>query len=73
MATRRWERAVPVIKEVIAEHGETTPRLLKLGECHFNLARWADAKAVYERILEIEPGNRRATEYLETVKLRLKN
>ncbi|MFP4380677.1 MAG: tetratricopeptide repeat protein [Candidatus Sumerlaeia bacterium] len=71
MSTRRWEKAIPIIETVIAENGATVERLLKLGECHLNLANWEKAKDAYERALEIEPGNRRAMEYLKTVNFRL--
>ncbi|NQU44168.1 tetratricopeptide repeat protein, partial [bacterium] len=73
MSTGNYARAAEILEAILAEQGESVQNLLLLGEAHFHTARWEKSQQAFERVLELDPGNLRASEYLKTVRFRLEN
>jgi tetratricopeptide (TPR) repeat protein len=61
-------RARDIFEQGIQRHGVNTLMLNFLGECHFHLSQWADARAVWERSLEINAQQPAVRKRLEALK-----
>jgi len=72
MRTGLWEKAISILEAAIEEQGETPEKLQKLGECHYNIAQLDKAEKLFQRVLELDPTNKRAATYLQSIKSRKK-
>ena len=61
-------RALDVFEQAVEHHGLNTLLLDALGECHFQLGRLPEARAAWERSLEIQPEQPAIRKLLDTLK-----
>jgi tetratricopeptide (TPR) repeat protein len=63
--------AIEVLRPALEESGDQTELLLCLGQCEFELDRYTDARASFERVLEFDVKNNTARDYLHLLEIRL--
>ncbi len=61
-------RARDIFEQGIRQHGVNTVMLNSLGECHFQLSQWNDARAAWERSLAIDARQPAVWKRLEAIK-----
>lgn len=57
---RQWRNAADAFEHAsLADDAirRDTTNLLRLGHCYGKLGRWSDARAIFERVLRVDPGN----------------
>lgn len=69
--TKKWGRAIEILKKIIERDGASEDLLMQLGEAYYATSQWGEARDAFLKVLEINPDNGRASEYLKTVRFRL--
>jgi GWxTD domain-containing protein len=64
----RLERAVQVLEDAVTHYGVNTALLNAIGECYLGLGRKEDARAVWERSLQLSPDQPALRRSLEALK-----
>ncbi len=68
-----YQRAIPLLQEVVASDARNADAWNYLGFSHRKLERYDDALAAYQKALAIDPNHRGANEYLGELYLDLGN
>lgn len=63
----RRSDAIRILKHILAEQPHYVPALLRLGKSHYDLKQIPEAIDCWERVLDKEPTNKTATNYLKLV------
>ncbi len=68
----QFEKAPPLLLEIIQKEGDSVNRLIQLGKCYYMLRKWPEAADAFERVLKLDPKNVTALDRLPGIRARIK-